>query len=272
MQNKINTQRSNLVCVVIPVHQESMTEGELISFKQCLSVLKNRDIYLLCPKGLNLKLYYSIGNNFKVKEIDPIWQSSLLNYNKMKVSRFFYELFKDYKYLLTYELDAYIFKDDLDYWINKGYDYIGAPWFEGYNIPISDKLVAVGNSGFSLRNVQILRTLLKKNYIIYLAKNEKNIFKKLISFISYPYYSLSNLINKENLSIQNFFHMNEDGFISQILIKKYSNFKIAPIDDAYKFSFEKKPKILYERNNSTLPMGCHKWENNDINFWKEFIK
>ena len=35
--------------------------------------------------------------------------------------------------MLIYQLDAYVFKDELLNWANKGYDYIGAPWLPWKN-------------------------------------------------------------------------------------------------------------------------------------------
>ena len=30
--------------------------------------------------------------------------------------------------MLIYQLDAFVFQDDLAYWCQQNYDYIGAPW------------------------------------------------------------------------------------------------------------------------------------------------
>jgi hypothetical protein len=37
-------------------------------------------------------------------------------------SKQFYERFVAYDYMLIYQLDAYVFKDELDDWSAKGYD------------------------------------------------------------------------------------------------------------------------------------------------------
>jgi hypothetical protein len=48
---------------------------------------------------------------------------------------------------------------ELKFWtkfeLEKGYDYIGAPWFEGFDkgSPDDDILAIAGNGGFSLRNI-----------------------------------------------------------------------------------------------------------------------
>src|SRR5687767_8481944 len=118
--------------VVIPVHTPKPSPYELISFRQCFSVLKRHAIRVIAPKGLSLEKYRQVVPDFEVVTIDPKWQSSVAQYNRLKISRFFYRIFDSYDYLLTYELDAFVFKDELNHWCQQGYDYMGAPWWENY--------------------------------------------------------------------------------------------------------------------------------------------
>lgn len=148
--------------IVIPIHSATPSKNELVSFAQCFKVLYKHPIKVIAPQNLDLSVYKDVVSDFDVVLIDPKWQSSIKQYNRLKVSSFFYKLFNKYHFLLTYELDAFVFKDDLDYWCNKGYDYIGAPWFEGYIVKLSNNIVGVGNSGFSLRNVQKSRLILDR--------------------------------------------------------------------------------------------------------------
>ena len=67
----------------------------------------------------------------------------------------FYRRFSKFEYILIYQLDAFVFKDQLNYWCKKGYDYIGAPWFEGFHLTKTGvNIIGVGNGGFSLRRVK----------------------------------------------------------------------------------------------------------------------
>ncbi|NIK92520.1 hypothetical protein GZ212_10205 [Mangrovimonas sp. CR14] len=258
------------VVVVIPVHTDAPSELELISFEQCFKVLGAHDIKIVAPKGLNLEKFKVVIPDFEVVYVNPIWQSSVEKYNKLKLSKFFYGLFDDYEYLLTYELDAFVFKDDLLSWCHKGYDYIGAPWFVGYNKPTKEFL-GVGNSGFSLRNIRAMKRAIKKVCVkkevrYYFGKKNK-ILRKLSIIFNYV-----SIYFWENHTIQNAKHLNEDGFIVQVISKKIQNFKIAPIDEAIPFAFEVNPKYLYQINQNTLPMGCHAWYRYDLAFWKPFIE
>tara|TARA_R110002096_G_scaffold412195_3_gene612635 strand:+ start:3689 stop:4510 length:822 start_codon:yes stop_codon:yes gene_type:complete len=258
------------VVVVIPIHSQNPSDFELISFQQCFKVLNKHDIKVLASKGLCLDKYKDIVENFEVIFIDEQWQSSIEKYNKLKLSQFFYKLFDDYQYLLTYELDAFVFKDDLLYWCDKGYDYIGAPWFVGYANP-TNEFLGVGNSGFSLRNVRTFKRAISK---VYLKESTCYYFGKMNRITI----KLSHLLNRflinfrENNTIQNAVHLNEDAFISQIIAVRVRGFKIATIKDAFQFSFELKPKTLYQMNDNKLPMGCHAWWKYNLEFWKPFIQ
>lgn len=259
------------VCVVIPIHTANPSINEQISFRQCFRILSSHPIFIIAPHGLDLKVYQDLVNDINIIYIEPTWQSSLLNYNKLKTSRYFYDLFQDYEFLLTYELDAFIFRDDLRYWCAKGYDFIGAPWFEGYTNPTSNKIIGVGNSGFSLRNVQTARKLIKKVFYRDPEVYFGNRFKRWSAIITHPFRWLSSR-GLENTSIQRSKDLYEDAFFCYVLPKAYPSFKIANIEDAKKFSFEVNARHMFSDNGCQLPMGCHAWWRYDLEFWKPFIE
>jgi hypothetical protein len=268
---------ANKVCVVVSVHSAAPSYYELVSFQQCFKILAKHAVYVIAPHGLDLSAYKNLVPDFKVKFVDKKWQASKLNYNKFKLSQYFYKLFNNYEYLLTYELDAFIFSDELDYWCGKGYDYIGAPWFEEYDA-VKGNILRVGNSGFSLRRVQALQQGIRSIYYVdptryvsirnskFLKKSKKFIFSNL-NIIA----SIRSLFSKENSSIQKATILYEDRVIANGMLR-LKNFNIAPVDEAIKFSFEVNPDILYKMNDNTLPMGCHAWWLSDLEFWKPFIE
>lgn len=257
------------VCVVIPVHKHKPSGYERISFEQCFRILGQHDIVVLSPQGLDLSEYKAVVPNFNVRFINPQWQSSLLNYNKLKLSRYFYRLFQQYQFLLTYELDAFVFRDELEYWCNKGYDYIGAPWFVGHDKP-GEELSGVGNSGFSLRRVAAVKPLLQKMYL------HSNLFvkqetKPVLDAVKQAALRLLSL-GRENYSIQRFPSLFEDHFLCEVAAKKNPAFQIAPVQEAIGFAFETRPELLYQMNRQQLPMGCHAWWRYNLDFWKPHIE
>jgi hypothetical protein len=44
------------------------------------------------------------------------------------LSEEFYQAFTDFEFMLIYQLDAFVFRDELADWCRSGYEYIGAPW------------------------------------------------------------------------------------------------------------------------------------------------
>ncbi|MCC9168232.1 DUF5672 family protein [Pontibacter harenae] len=265
--------------VVIPLHSSTPSKEELLSFKQCYKILAKHDIIIVHPAGLDLSAYKKIQDKLKTLPIDPIWQSSLENYNRLKCSSFFYNLFSEYNYLLTYELDAFVFKDELDFWCEKGYSYIGAPWFVGYANPITPyKFKGVGNSGFSLRNIQICSVILsrieliKKIVIFYNSVKLDAVFPFAtflrLSPLKY-FFKIIKTHNVPNLISKKYVH--EDLFWADWISGTFSDFKVATYEEAMRFSFEVNPEFLYLENNKELPFGCHAWLKYNPLFWKKFI-
>ena len=63
----------------------------------------------------------------------------------------------------------------------------------------------------------------------------------------------------------------EDFYWTKKVAVVFNDFKVAPVEDAAKFSFEVNPSLLYKMNNNQLPFGCHGWEKYEPEFWKQYI-
>jgi hypothetical protein len=259
------------VVVVIPVYSAQPTANELVAFAQCFRVLHGRTIKVLAPRGLALQAYRQAAD-FDVLFIDPKWQASIAAYNKLKLSKFFYSLFRQYEYLLTYELDCFVFRDELDYWCSQGYDYIGAPWFEGHSKATPDaRIVGVGNSGFSLRNIRTARRILDKIFYQNPLHNPLPGIAIGLTYIKAAYRWLRNQFG-ENYTLRSAGSIHEDSFFSNLAPQYFNDYKLPPVTEALKFSFEINPEVLLDMNNDNLPMGCHAWEKYNIDFWKPYIE
>ena len=66
------------------------------------------------------------------ERFNEIFFANMSGYNHLMLDTDFYNRFRDYKYILIHQTDAFLFKPDLLYWCNKNYDYIGAPWLNPY--------------------------------------------------------------------------------------------------------------------------------------------
>lgn len=255
-------------CIVIPVHSKEPSQHEKISFTQCFRIFCRHDIFVVAPEGLDLDEYRQLVPEFNVKFIHPKWQASKYQYNQLKLSKFFYDLFLDYHFLLTYELDSFVFRDELLHWCEKGYDYIGAPWFSGFHDP-GDEIIGVGNSGFSLRNVSVARKAVSKIYL-----DDDDVPRRqpaVLRAAKYLWFRSMNLV-WSNYSIYRLGVQGEDLFFCRTVPRTNPNFRIAPVDQSISFAFETRPELLFAKNNYRLPMGCHAWPRHNLEFWKPHIE
>lgn len=261
------------VSVVIPIYKEELTTYEIISLQQCYSILWNYPIVFVCPKNMESgKFYQSQKSKGQFVFLDNANFESIITYNHMLLSVWFYELFKAYKYILIYQLDCFVFKDDLMLWVDKGYSYIGAPWFKWNSANgNSDELIGVGNGGFSLRRVQdciiLLKSSKKINSIKILLDRKRESNKMHFWAASLKRYWRSYSFN----TVKNDFSINEDKIFS-LASMRFQNFKIPLPSEALSFAFEKQPNKLYKINGNQLPFGCHAWERNELNFYKPIFK
>lgn len=258
----------NRVVITIPIHKDILSLNESISLKQCFSIFFNREIFLLAPVNLNIAQYVKLVPDINVIRVKSKWLSSIEMYNKFKLSNYFYSLFDSYEYILTYELDSFVFRDELDYWVEQGFDYIGAPWFEGWDKPNSTKLIGVGNSGFSLRKISTMKKAINE---INFKPRDLVGFQKIKFKLYLKFFNIYKKIFNENILIQFAPSFNEDGFIFHTFKYLTFNFNISPEYQAIAFSFEVNPSYLYSLNRNTLPFGCHGWEKYEPKFWKPFI-
>ena len=225
-------------CVVIPVYRKSPVFFEQASLMQCVRVLGQKyDIYLVAQFGLDLGPYKSICPSYKFKEKRFVagFFDSIDGYNQLCKRWEFYNSFPEYQYMLIYQLDCWVFSDNLDYFISLNYDYIGAPWFEIDTQENKAKPVKCGNGGFSLRRIGKFVEVCKNHEAE--ASDGKT---------------------------------NEDVFFSNKCDKELN---ISPVDVGREFSFEVGPSVLFALNGNKLPMGCHKpYVFEFKKFWKDYIK
>lgn len=275
------------ICIVIPVYKifQKLTVDEKISWRQYLNILSNYHVSIICSVKLDISTYVEdlITSNvsYRILIFPAKYFVDIDGYNKLMLSKAFYKPFKSYSYILLYQLDAFIFRDELDYWTSLNYSYIGAPWFEDYHPETNEpKLWKVGNGGFTLRKVSDFLKVLNTSALIdswqlilkiyttpgrkFFVKNIHKLFKRL-------------LLGNNTFWLFNDYHIHriyhqEDYFWGVFCSEKFDWFKVPTPELALGFSFEVMPRKMYELNDSKLPMGCHAWEKYDVRFWKPFIE
>lgn len=256
----------NAVC--IPIYKEHISHEEIVSLKRCFEILRHYKIIFVAPQDLDISSYKELLNiKLFVEYFEKKYFVNIAGYNQLMLSNEFYQRFIQYNYILIYQLDCYVFRDELQYWCEKAYDYIGAPWLDYgfYNMSKFNKfsflmrmffgtfkkinsltsknmlINNVGNGGFSLRKVQKFIEVLNN-----IDQSKIDIFRK----------------SNDSSSI-----LNEDIFWSFVAtgVKKPS-YKIAS-----QFSLDTAIEIGIKLNHGNLPFGCHGWIKG-YRFWEKHIK
>ncbi|WP_373148896.1 DUF5672 family protein [Bacteroides finegoldii] len=265
---KINDKKR--IVVVIPIYRLELSIEESIALKQCVTVLKDYSLVIVKPESLNVHTILSEHPILKTESFPDGHFVSLRAYNKLVLIPSFYLRFQQYQYMLIYQLDAYVFKDELLYWANKGYDYIGAPWlsdvkalqnkrsqrrllraYAWYMVTGNEKRrteeafrYQVGNGGFSLRKISKMikvTRFYKRKINLYMDDNED----------FYP----------------------EDVFLLAELTNWLCRLRKPKFKEALRFSIETNPEWGYHYNHNELPFGCHDWNHPDYApFWHQIIK
>ncbi len=271
----------NNVILVIPIYKSKLLKEEEASLKQCFRILGNYSVKFVCPPDIDITIYKKYAdvndNDVEFVKFDADYFRDIAGYNRLMLSLDFYLRFKNYRYMLIYQLDAWVFRDELEYWCSLGYDYIGAPWFEGFSEAKEDSEIykVAGNGGFSLRHIpsfiNILSRIKKKQYSNRRIKSLAEINAKLNLPLYKKYKVLFKFFSRKNSLL---FYLNnyyEDIIIVSCFKKIDKSFKLADYQIGLKFSFEVNPSVLYKMNNNMLPFGCHAFNRYDSTFWQKFI-
>lgn len=274
------------VCITIPVYKplEGLKPSEHISWKQCLHILGGYTICLIHPPHLVLTGYtqalVAAGVAYTSTAFPAPYFANIAGYNQLLLSRFFFEQFVAYEYMLLYQLDAYVFEDRLPEWCAKGYSFVGAPWFEGFVPPLAEaRLWKVGNGGFTLRRIpDCLRVL---NSFAVLRSWSVLTHEHLKQYRISDWQTLPRLMKRLLLGNNTHWCFNdygryapdkqEDYFWGVECAERFSWYNVPTPQEALAFSFEVHPYKMYELNNYRLPMGCHAWEKYGPEFWRQFI-
>jgi len=257
------------VAIIVPFYQNIISAYEKIALQQCERILNAHPKIAIKPTSLTLPEDANAVTFSDVISFDDNYFKGLAGYNRLMLSSEFYDRFAEYEYVLIYQMDCFVFKDELTYWCQQDLDYIGAPWikktyhknaaellwlrlgkyfsgrFNSADNEVPNKYQLenkVGNGGFSLRRV-------KKFYDLCI------IMKPTIDFY---------LSNATNL-------YNEDVFWSIEVNREKRVLNIPACETGLKFAFEVPPLKAHMLNEQSLPFGCHDWDKY-ADFWRPIFK
>lgn len=255
------------VKIIIPLYREFLSEREAFLIRHNLDVLSNQEVAFILPEGISTdRLQEQIAiDQYEVIRVSDEWlgvRCGISGYNRMMMSEAFYKMFLDSEYILICQSDVYIFRDELEEWCSRGYDYIGAPWPRKsvYDNKImkmylsvrrkfhrsrrgfmrQDLFGKVGNGGLSLRRVESHIEALQRH---------GDTAKKMLEGDHHRY--------------------NEDVFWGLVP----ESFRYPSYYEAMRFSVDLKPSMCMDRLGGVLPFGCHGLTRDKIwDFWCHYIK
>ncbi len=254
------------VKVVIPLYYEVVPMLELKFLCNNLKQLAAHEIVLLMPEDLELdgmRGQFDV-DKYEIVRVSPEWlgcKNGVAGYNRMMLSADFYSLFSDSEYILICQTDAYIDRDELLSWCERGYDYVGAPWpmRRTYNLPIIKQYVAMRRL-FRRDELNILRQDLFKK-----VGNGGLSLRRVAKCIE--------VCRRYSATIEHFctnehYFYNEDVFWALIP----DDMRYPSVEEALRFSIDKKPKLCFELAGGRMPMGVHGLtKQHYLDFWQSRI-
>ncbi|MDR3000284.1 MAG: hypothetical protein LBU89_03375 [Fibromonadaceae bacterium] len=241
--------------ITIPIYKSKPDYVEVASFKQAVKILNKYPFILLCPENLNVSIYEKIlkhsNINYQFRFLDKKWFKGRNTYSSLFFQDFFYDLLET-KFFLIYQLDAWVFRDELEYWCKKNYAFIGAPVF------LSGGFYPFLNGGLSLRRVSKMKLAIKLlKYSI-----DVNMICGKFSFFEYK-----QIFEKKEWQKM----PAEDHYFSFFASRFLDNYKIPKFEDSIKFSIESENDKLFNLNKKQLPFGVHAFERMEPWFWQKFV-
>lgn len=213
------------VCaIVVPIYRKP-TLTERFSLDCLRTVLGKYPIFLLKPRSLDFEV-----DGFFNCCLDDRCFSSVRAYGAMMASAQVYDRFRDYKYILIYQLDCLVFRDDLRSWCDKGYDFYCSACLADVFPWVRDDFVGIG--GLSLRSVEGCIRVLRK------ASADAGHLEML------------NRIRESGA---------EDVFWGRYAAEIDKSFSVMPLQESMAFSFNGYPWPYLSRGASLPPFACHAW-------------
>lgn len=281
--------------VGIPLYKPHPDPMETASLRQVFSVLGQHPIVFITHEQLDVGFYRALFPHASFTYFSPGFFASMDGYNRLLLSRELYLRFQDYEYLLIFQTDAWVFRDELTYWCRQGYDYLGAPWFDSPDPLVSVKMNQVGNGGFSLRRIPgVLRWFLVQDRmdVLRALRAEQGTWKTVVRYRATvralagrtgDYDIVGRLFQGQVSVFEDLFWSGGTweeykdgikdlkGLFLLFLPWLFWTLRKPSARRASRFAFEVQPQTLYKLNHGRLPFGCHAWAKWQPEFWKDHI-
>lgn len=261
------------VAIVVPCYKTQLSPSERISYRRIWEIYGHLPLIMMAPPDLDVSGFMAEHPTLKVERFAF---RTVRDYSQLLLQADFYQRFSSYRYILIYQLDCYILRDELQSWCDQGYDYIGAPLFHDFEPPQPEgKLWRVGNGGFSLRNVQAALDVLASRRRYQTPRQHWSQSRpgpgigQKTKWLVDGALKTTRFHNDVRWAVLCNFH--EDVFWSVDAPHFLPGFKLPDLATGLRFAFDYAPAYCYEQAGKRLPFACHAWQRYDLPFWKHFI-
>ena len=236
------------VVVLVPIYKEQLDAVEVWALDASLQCLQAREVRFIGPEALVLDFYAQRYPAIPLDRFAAPGFASIEEYNRLLLSPGFYQRYAGFAFMLILQTDAIVFRDALDFWCARPFDYVGAPWPKPFELNVQTGRfeggvgkyvrVLVGNGGLSLRRIEKCLQLLQEFPV------ELQVFTQSGS--------------------------SEDLFFS-VMGSLSGDFVMPNEVTASRFAMEGLPSHYFKINGGHLPMGAHAWHKNEPAFWRQAL-
>lgn len=99
--------------VVVPLYRTALNPDEWLSLERCFAVLGGYPITFVIPEGLDMTPVMMRFPSCRIESFDPSFFAGRYGYNHLMLSAEFYRRFLNWEYILIYQTDAFVFRDEL---------------------------------------------------------------------------------------------------------------------------------------------------------------
>lgn len=269
------TMNDQEACVVTPIHRLPLTEDEKLSLASLRRHLGAQRRYFVAPRDLEIPPSFLQGED--VIRFDARFFTYPYGYNRLLLRKGFYQALEGHSFVLIFQLDCMALHGGLEAWVDKGYDYVGAPWFMDGERRRGECPLSVGNGGLSLRNVErakeVLRTPIRRGAMF--PKPPGNVPQP--KGMEWFWWNVRRRMRQHlgmwtvEDEVENFFE-NEDVFWSFIAPSVCPSWRVADVAEALDFAMEENPKLCVELNGGRVPLGFHAWTKFDRAYVEGLMK
>jgi hypothetical protein len=260
------------VAVTVPLasHPELLPDEE-ISLAHLRHHLGAYDRYVIAPQSMDVP-----HDDFQVVRFPDEYFGSANAQTRLMMTPAYYEAFSDYEFILTYQLDAIVFSDQLTEWCDSGYAFVSAP-----NYGLSERYAWPCSGGFALRNVRSFLGVFESDryatdpdeYWTRVAAGRSRAGRLL--HLPRKYLKRLRRFNNVRRDIDLFLTGKGPWLEDEFFVLKGAHynpdFRLPSVETALRFAFDENPRHAFELAGGRLPFGAHAWFKQDREFWEPHL-